>query len=90
VATTISYSVKLDDELVKRLLILINSDDLSFMELQKKLGLEWKKDEIIKLKLHLYYLEENGWIEERHFEDGTVDYSLEQKGIDLIKENGWG
>ncbi len=60
-----------------------------FLKLNKIQG--YSKDEkssLQKLKKLLHEMEENEWIEERHFEEkynGRVDYALEQKGIDLIE-----
>ena len=50
---------------------------------------EDEKSSLQRLKQLLREMEENGLIEERHFEEkynGRVDYALEQKGIDLIEK----
>jgi DNA-binding HxlR family transcriptional regulator len=52
-------------------------DGVLFLKLKENLKdvLSWKE-----LKLLLMELEEEGLIEERHFDDGRVDYKLEIKG----------
>ena len=39
------------------------------------------------LKIMLIKLEKEGYIEERHFEDGSIDYSMENKALDFIRKN---
>lgn len=45
-----------------------------------------KDKDFIELRNALHELEDEGYIEERHFADplGFVDYALENKGIDFI------
>lgn len=52
---------------------------LTLLELNKVLKPGFKSWH--PLRLHLMYLEDKGFIEERHFLDGITDYALENKGI---------
>ena len=62
-----------------------------FLKLNNVKGyFEDEKLSILRLRKLLNGMEEDGLIEERHFEEkynGRVDYALEQKGIDLIEKN---
>ncbi len=61
----------------------IESDEMngsSLEEISKKFGIEKNKvHEIIK------ELEKEGFIEERIFQDGSKDFSLENKGMQLLQ-----
>ncbi|MDP3992561.1 MAG: hypothetical protein U1B79_01275 [Candidatus Pacearchaeota archaeon] len=61
----------------------VNYDEMghTFLEIKDLL----KNIEARKLKQILIDMEDKNLIEERHFADGRVDYSIENKGLDLIK-----
>ncbi|MBW3023205.1 hypothetical protein KY308_03810 [Candidatus Woesearchaeota archaeon] len=72
-------------------LILILIRDLEYgngVELKKILENVQKNEgiDIQKLKQILNELEEEGLIEERHFQDGRIDYQLEPKGWEFLNE----
>ena len=66
--------------------ILKGEEGLTFLELKKRL----KDRKIIfslkKLKSELLNLEKEDFIEERHFRDGLVDYSLERRGYNYLNK----
>src|SRR4030043_1633155 len=60
---------------------------MGVLKLQKKLKIDMnKKNNWEKLKMHLYFMNMTGLIEERHFPDGIVDYSAEDAGMKLLKK----
>jgi len=85
--TLFTYSTKIDKRLVDRIIKVLYFNNYNFLKLAKKLRFKLEvKDNWNKLKIHLFYMEEEGLIEERHFPKGLVDYSIEQKGIDLYNK----
>lgn len=76
-----------DEELKRKILEITNEEEVTFLELFRELTLDMqKKANWKKLKLILMDLEDTGMIEERHFEDGRVEYAIEQKGIDFLNK----
>ncbi|MFH1310839.1 MAG: hypothetical protein ABIH65_00345 [Nanoarchaeota archaeon] len=65
--------------------ILKGEEGLTFLELKKQLEDKNIKFSWKELKLILIELEEKNLIEERHFKDGKVDYSLEPEGYKYLK-----
>jgi len=65
--------------------ILKGEEGLTFLELKKQLEEKNLKFSWKELKLALINLEEKHLIEERHFKDGKVDYSLEPEGYKYLK-----
>lgn len=84
---TFRFSVPIDPQLVVKILTLLYGEDgITFLVLARKLKLDLNKQvNWKKLRGHLIYLEKEKLIEERHFEDKTVDYSLENAGIIYVR-----
>lgn len=59
-----------------------SGDGVLYLELMGNLKgiISWKE-----LRYLLIELEEEGLIEERHFDDGKVDYKIEPKGWNFLK-----
>lgn len=72
---------------LKILKLLDRSDGLTFLELSKALEefRESRKEDRKRLKLLLMEMEDEELIEERHFPNGRVDYSIENKGINCLE-----
>ena len=65
--------------------ILKGEEGLTFLKLKKQLEDKNIKFSWKELKLALINLEEKHLIEERHFDNGKVDYSLESEGYKYLK-----
>jgi hypothetical protein len=66
--------------------LLKGEEGITFLELKKKL--EEKKINFSwnEFKLTLIKLEDKRLIEERHFDNGKVDYSLEPEGYEFLNK----
>lgn len=68
------------------ILQIINGEDgVTYLQLIKRLENKDVKFSWKELKLALIDLEEKRLIEERHFNDGRVDYSMEPEGYEFLK-----
>jgi hypothetical protein len=84
----------MDKETIKDgILFLLEGDNYTLLEIRSFFKLnkiegyfEEEKESWRNLKNLLNDMEDQELIEERHFDDGRVDYSIEQRGIDLIKQ----
>lgn len=85
---TIIFTVPFNPTIITLILTtLYNEGNATFIEIAKHSALDLnKKEHWNLLRFHLLYLEKNHFLEERHFLEGTVDYILENKGIEEAKE----
>ncbi|MFH1705503.1 MAG: hypothetical protein ABH867_01180 [Patescibacteria group bacterium] len=88
---TISFEIPLDQKFLSRLLANIydyqgeRPSETTFLKLAKRMRLDLeKKGRWDKLRFHLFFAEREGLLEERHLEDGVVDYELENNGLDRV------
>jgi hypothetical protein len=86
------YDVNLENKILKCLFE--NMGELTMLEISRLLGNEYKEGSLgwDELKLHLWNMEKEGLLEERHFGkdaaeyDRVVDYSLEPKGMEKARQ----
>ena len=89
---TINFSTVYNQGLVKNIFKILKDpsyDSCSMLEISQALGNEYKEGSVgwKNLRLHLIYLAQNGYIEERHFGkiaadwEKRVDYVIEPKGM---------
>ncbi len=90
-----TVNVSIDQELVKKILDFLSSggseedwqEETTLLGLAKGLGIDLnKKGSWKKLRRHLFYMTEEDLIEERHFQNGLVDYDIENPGIALLEK----
>ncbi len=86
-------SIPLDEDLVRKILEILDEygeggplKETSYLGIAEKLSLNLDKKGIFdKLRTYLFYMVEKGLIEERHFDNGKVDYAIENPGIDMLR-----
>ena len=87
--------IPLDGKLVRRILSVLDKygetgpvKESTFLGIAKKTGLDLNdRRSHNKLRLHLYHMEQEGLVEERHFNGScAVDYGLEKPGMELLKQ----
>ncbi len=87
-------SIPLNKALVRKILKVLDEygesrplKETTFLGIADKLNLDLNKKGVYnKLMLHLFYMEQEGLIEERHFlKDCTVDYAIESPGIAMLR-----
>lgn len=85
----------IDEDLINKILRILYeygeatpSHETSFLGIAKKIKIDFaEKGNYSKFKRHLLFLEQNGLIEERHYEENfSVDYALEIKGLQKARE----
>lgn len=84
-------NISLDQKLITKILKILNNSlndrgGETLLELAKDLKFDLeKKGNWYKLRYHLDYLEGEKMLEERHFQDGVVDYCIENSGVEYLR-----
>lgn len=85
----------MEREGIKKCILYLLQDGLghTFLEIREFLNInsvegysDENKGSLEQLKNLFSEMEDNGLIEERHFNDGRADYAIRQDGIDLIRK----